>query len=613
MKNINFKQIFLFSFLFVITLFNINTSIAQVGINTTNPNNLTALDIENIINDTDTIPKGVIIPRMSEKLRDRIDVSDYNSANSLIIYNTDEDCFNFYSAKNTQWVSICGNQGKASYSFDLENIKAIGTYMVGKTFDPETNYLEINITVSKPGTYNIIATSNNGYSFYGSGEFLTAGKHTIIVTGIGDPIKAGNNEITLINNGIAFSKKYILTILPDVGVYSIICDSTVVNGVYNVGQELDSSNTITLLINSSTTGSWSISSDEVEGISFSGSGKIEATGISSVTLKGTGTPANSKTKVFTMTIKSNEIQENFCKVKVYITIPKKRILSIGKGNWAINGTKGGIVDMFLNSSNFGNLPESKFKTYTPTILPSQTTQLTGTSITSTLLQPYVAPTDGSNPVDIIVITYEGYLNDTIASNLMVDYLRKGGVVIMCCENNGRKGQQALMTSLFNGNASISNNDAVVAGSVLQLPIVKADDMILNGPFGDIRGLYIGEDNGAADQFDTFTLSDADWVVTSTNYSASSVVQSNKVLAMKAKDYNFFFIGDGGAFAYQANNTSSTTYPAALSPSPNFYPIEKKNYGRYSGARYPVVNSILAANVFAWALRQAEVSGINSDN
>lgn len=592
--------------------FNVNVLLSQIGINTEKPSDLTELDIHNLMNGSDTIPKGIIIPRMSQKLRDKISITDKTEANSLMIYNTDEDCFNYYSRTRSEWVSLCGSLGKASFTFDTTNIETVGTYMVGRVLDPTTDYLRITVNVIKPGSYNISATSGNGYTFNGSGQFLDTGTFTIIAQAIGEPTNAGNDEITLTNNGVTIPQKYIITVLPDVGTYSINCENTVVNGVYSVGEALNSSNTITLEITSTNPGSWKIQTDEVEGISFSGSGRIDQAGTSSVTLYGTGTPTNVNTKTLTLTTNSAETQETFCKIKVYVTIPKKTILSIGKSNWAINGSKGGIAAMFSNTNNFGNLAQSKFKTYTPTLLPSENGQLTGTSITSSDLQTYVSPTDGTEPVDIIFITYEGYLNDTVASNLMADYLRRGGVVIMCCENNGYIGQQSLMRNLFNGNASISNNDAIGAGSVLQLPVTKADDMILNGPFGDIRGLYIGEDNGSADQFDTFSLSDADWVVTSTNYNAATVTVSSKVFAMKAKDYNFFFIGDGGAFAYAPNNTSSTTYPAALSPSPNYYPIAKDNYGRNSAARYSVVNSILAANVLAWALRQAEVNGINNN-
>ncbi|HCO67537.1 MAG TPA: hypothetical protein DIT04_07260, partial [Dysgonomonas sp.] len=68
----------------------------QVGINTDNPNSLTELEITNIIDGGgNIIPKGIMVPRMSEADRDKISISDASSANSLLIYNTDEDCYNY--------------------------------------------------------------------------------------------------------------------------------------------------------------------------------------------------------------------------------------------------------------------------------------------------------------------------------------------------------------------------------------------------------------------------------------------------------------------------------------------------------------------------------------
>ncbi|WP_221406870.1 hypothetical protein, partial [Dysgonomonas sp. HGC4] len=65
--------------LFLLLIFSVLMSplAAQVGINTENPNTLTEFDVRNLLaNGTDTIPKGIMIPRMSELQRDQIDVSN---------------------------------------------------------------------------------------------------------------------------------------------------------------------------------------------------------------------------------------------------------------------------------------------------------------------------------------------------------------------------------------------------------------------------------------------------------------------------------------------------------------------------------------------------------
>lgn len=96
------SKILLFVFLSLVTL-----SYSQVGINTENPNSLAELDIVNIVNQGIVIPKGVMVPRMSEVDRNRINTSDPSYANGLWIYNTDENCFNYFSGATNRWKSVC--------------------------------------------------------------------------------------------------------------------------------------------------------------------------------------------------------------------------------------------------------------------------------------------------------------------------------------------------------------------------------------------------------------------------------------------------------------------------------------------------------------------------
>lgn len=72
-------------------------SYAQIAINETNvaPDSAAILDISS----TD---KGVLLPRMTEAERDAI----ANPIQGLLIYNTEDDCFNYYTGTN--WVKDCG-------------------------------------------------------------------------------------------------------------------------------------------------------------------------------------------------------------------------------------------------------------------------------------------------------------------------------------------------------------------------------------------------------------------------------------------------------------------------------------------------------------------------
>lgn len=95
------KKIAHYSFVIVISLFTIDLIFSQsIGINATGaaPDNSAGLDLN--FND-----RGLLIPRLTTTQRNAI----VSPANSLMIFNTDNLCFEFYNAPTNSWVSIaCG-------------------------------------------------------------------------------------------------------------------------------------------------------------------------------------------------------------------------------------------------------------------------------------------------------------------------------------------------------------------------------------------------------------------------------------------------------------------------------------------------------------------------
>jgi len=73
-----------------------------VGINTYTPNDKSILEVY-------TKNTGVLLPRLTTAERNQI-IPD-SSVNGLIIYNTDEKCFNFYRASKNAWEKMCGTTG----------------------------------------------------------------------------------------------------------------------------------------------------------------------------------------------------------------------------------------------------------------------------------------------------------------------------------------------------------------------------------------------------------------------------------------------------------------------------------------------------------------------
>lgn len=71
----------------------------NVGINTETPNVKSILEIY-------AKNTGVLLPRMTTNERNAIAVSTLSKG--LLIYNTDEKCFNSYNTSTSSWNKMCG-------------------------------------------------------------------------------------------------------------------------------------------------------------------------------------------------------------------------------------------------------------------------------------------------------------------------------------------------------------------------------------------------------------------------------------------------------------------------------------------------------------------------
>lgn len=604
---------------------------SQVGINTTNPNVLTELEIQNLSDASGTkIPKGIMVPRMTELERNSIDTTDPEMANSLLVYNTDEDCYNYFNRDRSEWVSLCGAVGKSTFTFDCSDVEVVGSYVFGKQLNPSANYLRVTVTVSKAGTYNIAGTTTNGYAFSASGEFATTGTFPIIVQGMGTPAAEGTDKVTLTNNGVEVACDLTIQVLPDAATFDMDCNNYTVNGIYEVGRDAknQTQNYIDLTVTVTELGSWIIETDEIDGLSFSGFGTFTTTGAQTVKIYATGTPTNIATKNFTLTTNTLDGQQIFCKVKVFMVLPRKTILSLGTDraiNYVSGGNLAGTALLLNNPVNFGALANSTFKTYQPQFRPQTggwgQNQSYANDLSASQLQPFLAPTNGDKPVDIIWMAYDADF-DRDCAQLVVNFLRKGGVVVMLNEHmydwsvttTHDSGNSYLFELLYPGKTKIDNNDIASSGTIWTLPFVPGDDGILNGPFGDVREKKIGEDGGATDGFSVFDTSVAEWYVKNGSVDTPNRINSGTedyVIMFKAKDYNLFWCGDAGLLAYNAGNTSNTSFPVNLDA--NQKPTTKPYGYNTNNLSIPVYNSFLGANVLAWALQTAEEKGINSGN
>ncbi|MEJ7611482.1 MAG: hypothetical protein WKF88_09935 [Ferruginibacter sp.] len=165
-----------------------------------------------------------------------------------------------------------------------------GTYMQGLILSP-ANTATVDVNVTTPGTYTLTSGPVNGVSFSGVGSFAAAGPNTITLTGSGTPTAAGpfNYPLTAGTSNCTFTVTYATPAAP--ATYNLSCTTPVLAGTYQAGTAMNTSNTLTVGVNVTAGGSYSITSTVVNGILFIGSGVLAATPASqTVTLTATGTP-----------------------------------------------------------------------------------------------------------------------------------------------------------------------------------------------------------------------------------------------------------------------------------------------------------------------------------
>ena len=196
---------------------------------------------------------------------------------------------------------------KSSVNGDCLPKTAVGAFIAGTALS-DSNYLEVEIDVSSAGAYSIRTDTVNGYSFSGIGNFDHTGINRIHLTASGTPRTAGDDNFTVIfDSSFCFVP---VTVLPEGSVNQPAtftlqgsgdtCMISTVSGDYVQGVALTGSNTVSIKINATTPGTYTVTTDTVNECYFSGSGTIAGVGEQTITLTGSGTPATEGATVFTV-------------------------------------------------------------------------------------------------------------------------------------------------------------------------------------------------------------------------------------------------------------------------------------------------------------------------
>jgi hypothetical protein len=186
-----------------------------------------------------------------------------------------------------------------------------GFYIEGRATD-SSNTLQVNVHVTTAGSYNILTIPVNGISFSASGKFADTGFHSLTMICSGTPQVPGRFDIKISgDNGCSFT----LTVLKKAPAsYTLIggpseCSAHYTSAVFIEGKKLTLSDFITIQVIVAIPGNYKITTDTINGVSFSSLGNFNTAGPQSVKLEGNGTP--DATGYFFFTVHSDSSQCSF--------------------------------------------------------------------------------------------------------------------------------------------------------------------------------------------------------------------------------------------------------------------------------------------------------------
>jgi hypothetical protein len=171
-----------------------------------------------------------------------------------------------------------------------------GIFQADTVIKQNANYVDVEVLATIGGSFEVKSDTVNGYFFYKSGN-IGSGSNTIRLYASGKPIAAGNNVFT-----IKYGTSTCRFTIPVAGtatggaIFTLTttltgdCSGATVNGTYTQGIPLTAGNSVTLQVNVTQLGTYTLGAASTNGMVFTSTGTFTATGIQNVTLSGSGLP-----------------------------------------------------------------------------------------------------------------------------------------------------------------------------------------------------------------------------------------------------------------------------------------------------------------------------------
>lgn len=264
--------------------------------------------------------RGMLMPRLSKKQRDGIT----NPTESLLIWNTDEGCFNFW--KNSRWRSMCGGMGDAEIQInpiDCSEAVVVGDYKVGVPTQGG-NYIELTLQVIEPGSYVIGGEPGRGFFFQRSGSFASAGTYTIQIPAVGTPNEPGIFDFPLLLNGVEFNPSCLKQVEVDPADAKFTFDPSYC-GIKTYSDDLikgesSSGKKIQVKVNIETAGKFNFYTNTVNGVQYTANNVNLAAGSRVVTLYANGNAPTESGQSVVYTVTGTGLAANAATCEVLVDI-----------------------------------------------------------------------------------------------------------------------------------------------------------------------------------------------------------------------------------------------------------------------------------------------------
>ncbi len=160
------------------------------------------------------------------------------------------------------------------------------------------NYIDVQVNMTIPGTYDIRTDTVNGFSFKGTGTLGNPGLNIVRLYGTGKPTATGNATFIVKYGTSSCNVTINVSGTGGIGLATFTlggspgsCTGALVSGSFVAGTAINTTNTIAIEVNVTTPGAFAISTVPANGMTFAAAGSFSTTGVQVVILNGVGTPA----------------------------------------------------------------------------------------------------------------------------------------------------------------------------------------------------------------------------------------------------------------------------------------------------------------------------------